>query len=105
MPDPEKPETWKYQNIMGWQGPPYKEDLQDASARIKHFKERGAQYAEPWRTAALSVSDDTIIPVDRGQYLMPQRRVDGDRRITLAGDAAHPMLPCTSAAGPTDHLF
>jgi 2-polyprenyl-6-methoxyphenol hydroxylase-like FAD-dependent oxidoreductase len=92
--DPEKPETWVFQNLVSWKGPPHAEDLEDPAERMRYFKLRGAQYAEPWRTAALGVPEDIVLPIDPGEYyLAPLERVDGERMITLAGDAAHPMLP------------
>jgi hypothetical protein len=93
VPDPSKPETWKYQNLLSWKGPPSVEDLQDPKERIKYLRNGAAEYAEPWRTAATSISDDTILPIDRGLYWLP---IDWDNQngtITLAGDSAHPMLP------------
>lgn len=91
--DPDKPETWKFQNLMSWKGPPYPEDLKDPVERIRFFKSRGAQFTDPWRTAALGVSDDTIVSVDPGGYLEPPEGIEQHSIVTLAGDAAHTMLP------------
>ena len=62
---------------------------------MRAFKERAVQYAEPWRTATLAVADDTVLPVDRGQYLSPSSWYQAKKlsNITLAGDAGHQMLP------------
>ena len=91
--DPDKPEEWKFQNVTSWKGRPSIEDLKDPQDRVKHLKRIAAEYADPWRTAGTAISDDAVLPVDRCTYWMPK---DWDNRggtITLAGDAAHPMLP------------
>jgi 2-polyprenyl-6-methoxyphenol hydroxylase-like FAD-dependent oxidoreductase len=41
----------------------------------------------------LALKDDEIVPVDRGAQFSPFRWDNRDGRITLAGDAAHAMLP------------
>lgn len=48
---------------------------------------------EPFRTAALALSEDEVLPLDPSQQWSP---IDWDNRhgtVTLAGDAAHSMLP------------
>ncbi|KAL9113745.1 MAG: hypothetical protein Q9227_002190 [Pyrenula ochraceoflavens] len=91
--NPDKPETWRFQLMLTWKGPPSKEELAEPEARIRLLKERGAQYAEPFRTAALSASDSLVIPVDKGQYWLPVPWDNHVGKVTLVGDAAHPMLP------------
>lgn len=93
MDDPNKPETWKYQNLLSWKGAPSVEDLRDPKDRIKHVKAGAAAYADPWRTAGTAISDDTILPIDQGLYWMPAEWDNRKGTITLAGDAAHSMLP------------
>jgi 2-polyprenyl-6-methoxyphenol hydroxylase-like FAD-dependent oxidoreductase len=58
------------------------------------FKSRGSEYAEPWRSAAASIASDTYLPLDRGTYWANARAWDNrGGRMTLCGDAAHPMTP------------
>lgn len=105
MEDPDKPEGWKYQNVLTWKGPPSFEDLQDPRDRVKHVKKSAAEYADPWRTAGMAISDDAVLPLDRGTYWMP---IDWDNckgTVTLAGDAAHPMLPRELTCHPLFNLI
>jgi 2-polyprenyl-6-methoxyphenol hydroxylase-like FAD-dependent oxidoreductase len=58
------------------------------------FKSRGATYTEPWCTAAAQIDPDTYLPLDRGTYWANARAWDNrGGRMTLCGDAAHPMTP------------
>jgi 2-polyprenyl-6-methoxyphenol hydroxylase-like FAD-dependent oxidoreductase len=58
------------------------------------FKSRAATYAEPWRSVGLAVPDTTPILLDRSTYWSsPSRWANRGGRMTLAGDAAHPMTP------------
>ncbi|KAF7511915.1 hypothetical protein GJ744_003148 [Endocarpon pusillum] len=91
--DPDKPEDWKYQSAITWKGPPSVEDLEDPRDRVKYVKKIAAEYADPWRTAGTAISDDAVLPLNRGTYWMPKDWDNRDGTITLAGDAAHPMLP------------
>ncbi|KAL9107742.1 MAG: hypothetical protein Q9227_007364 [Pyrenula ochraceoflavens] len=74
---------------------------QDATStnatRLAEFKRRAAHWAEPWRTAGINVKDDTPIPRDVLAYWEPQPWENNGGRVTIAGDAAHPMMPCMSA--------
>jgi 2-polyprenyl-6-methoxyphenol hydroxylase-like FAD-dependent oxidoreductase len=91
--DLEKPEQWKYQNLMSWEGTPSIEDLQDPKARVNHVRKLAASYADPWRTAGTMIRDDTVLPIDKGLYWMPIDWDNRNGRVTIAGDAAHSMLP------------
>lgn len=62
--------------------------------RLKHFKELAAGYAEPFRSAAQWVKPDTHVAYDRiKQWERPVPWDNHGGRVTLAGDAAHPMAP------------
>lgn len=51
-------------------------------------------YAEPWRSAALWLPDDTFIPPDGVRYWEnPVSWPNWNGKLTLSGDAAHPMMP------------
>lgn len=89
------PTAWKFQNYLGWWGPPYAGDLADPKDRIVFYRSWMSAMCEPFRTAGLSrLEDDDILPVYRGQQWGPSMAWDNHGgRVTLAGDAAHSMLP------------
>ncbi|KAI8235454.1 hypothetical protein K4K55_004263 [Colletotrichum sp. SAR 10_96] len=92
VPDPENPETWEFQvalSLWSTEDPP--ETNED---RMKYFKKLAEPYCEPYRSAALWVPDDTYIPRDKyaeWKRIAPWKNFGG--RVTVAGDAAHPMCP------------
>ena len=60
---------------------------------MERVKELAESYAEPWRSALSHIADDAVLPVDCGQYWMPVPWDNRAGRVTLTGDAFHPMLP------------
>ncbi|KAF5520813.1 FAD-dependent monooxygenase cctM [Colletotrichum aenigma] len=92
VPDPEDPETWEFQvalSLWSTEDPP--ETNED---RMKYLKKLAEPYCEPYRSAALWVPDDTYIPRDKyaeWKRIAPWNNFGG--RVTVAGDAAHPMCP------------
>lgn len=94
IPDPNDPTTWKFQNYIGWWGPPYAQDLQDPETRMDFYRSFVSSFCEPFRTAALKLADKETVPVYPGQQWAPLIAWDNyGGKITLAGDAAHSMLP------------
>ncbi|KAK2614016.1 hypothetical protein N8I77_000877 [Diaporthe amygdali] len=92
--DPEDATSWKFQNYIGWWGPPYAKDLQDMKTRVKYYKSFISSFCEPFRTAGLKLGDEVTIPVYPGQQWAPNMPWDNrGGRVTLAGDAAHSMVP------------
>lgn len=89
----EKPETWSFQIHHAWWGPPTAKDLSDPKARLQFFKERSSRLCEPFATAAAALPEDTILPADPGQQWSPIAWDNHNGTVTLAGDAAHSMLP------------
>lgn len=117
------PSEWKMQNYTNWWGPPYAKDLQDPKVRLDFYRQHMSRFCEPFRTAALGgietdsqltngsgsaeISeqkgyDHAFVPVYSGQQWPPVTDEVGDDGIkwdnqdglvTLAGDAAHSMLP------------
>ncbi|KAF7197724.1 FAD-dependent monooxygenase cctM [Pseudocercospora fuligena] len=88
-------EKGMFQNYTSWWGPPYAEDLQDRTVRLKFYKERLSHFCEPFKTGASVVNEGTEIPVFAGaQWAPPKEGWDNHGgRVTLVGDAAHSMLP------------
>lgn len=91
IPSLEHPEDWKLQCLLTtWNA----EHADTNEERLHVFKEAASKYAEPWRSAALWLPDDTYIPPDRVRYwAKPVAWPHWNGKITLGGDAAHPMMP------------
>jgi len=69
-------------------------DLSTNEGRFKFFKARCEEYAEPWRSVGRAVKEGTTIPMDRLTYWEKSKKWDNrGGRMTLCGDAAHPMTP------------
>lgn len=89
------PSTWVFQHFLTeWDerqpslAPPTSE------ARLARFKELASNYCEPFRSAAAWVKDNTFIAHGRIKHWPNPTLWDNHRgRVTLAGDAAHPMAP------------
>jgi 2-polyprenyl-6-methoxyphenol hydroxylase-like FAD-dependent oxidoreductase len=92
-PDPSKPEMTKFQVFQSWKGPPRVNELGDPRERMKVVKERARQFCEPFRTAMLTIDDEVILPLDQGAQWKPVWWDNWGGKVTLAGDAAHSMLP------------
>ena len=96
VPDPDKPETWSFQVMQSWNDKttPPSADLTTNEGRLKFFKARCEEYAEPWRSVGRAIQDGTTIPMDRLTYWEKSKKWDNrGGRMTLCGDAAHPMTP------------
>ncbi|KAK4893287.1 hypothetical protein LTR27_008410 [Elasticomyces elasticus] len=91
--DKDNPENWALQVHHAWWGPPFAAELSDPKARLQFFKDRSSRVCEPFSTAAAALPDDTIIPVDAGQQWSPIPWNNRGGMVTIAGDAAHSMLP------------
>lgn len=94
VPDPSAPETWTYQVIMSWINNLLRESENTYEGRMKFFKKRAEEFAEPWRTAGRLVKEDTQIPMDTGTFWEKAKKWDNRQgRMTISGDASHPMTP------------
>ncbi|KAK3171573.1 hypothetical protein OEA41_003657 [Lepraria neglecta] len=92
MPDgPNHPETWVFHLAMAWLGNPdhslsYKE-------RLAMIKERAEELGEPARSAFTWIPPDTPVHKADISYWITQPWDNHGGRMTLVGDAAHPMPP------------
>lgn len=69
-------------------------DLSTLEGRMSLFKRRTEEYAEPWRSAGRAVDPATVLPLDKGTFWEKAAKWDNKGgRMTLCGDAAHPMTP------------
>ena len=78
---------------MGWYSSPYKQDLQSTQDAVRFFKEKASKFCEPFYTASQGITDDAVLPVDAGHQWSPSTWNNRNGRMSLAGDAAHAMLP------------
>ncbi|KAH4162708.1 hypothetical protein HBI81_222970 [Parastagonospora nodorum] len=96
VPDPADPATWTFQVLQSWTDAsvPADVDLSTPSGRMSFFKSRAAMYAEPWRSAGAAIDPSLSLPLDKGTYWANSAAWDNRQgRMTLCGDAAHPMTP------------
>ncbi|MCJ1417254.1 hypothetical protein MMC32_003596 [Xylographa parallela] len=91
VPDPEKPEDWRFQVVTSWLG--IRDTSLDDAGRLRQVKEKAEVLPEPFRSANLWIPDDTHITYDQLAYWIPIPWDNRDGRATLCGDAAHPMTP------------
>ncbi|KAI9690268.1 MAG: hypothetical protein M1822_009229 [Bathelium mastoideum] len=91
VPDPNKPETWRFQIVTSWFG--HRDPSMDNAARLAQVKQKASFLCEPFRSANLWMPDDTKISYDQVSYWISTPWDTQKGRCTLAGDAAHPMTP------------
>ena len=91
MPDPRKPENWLFGVMVSWLGKPDADS--DHAARLAQVKERGKYLPEPAKSAIEWLPDDCKVPMNSVSYWIPVPWDGHGGRVTLAGDAAHPMSP------------
>ena len=90
VPNPEQPETWVWMLALTWSDPGTERPSGAAEIRSA-WMQRSKHLAEPLRSAYLSVPKDVNISCER---LSEWRTIAWDNhqgKVTLAGDAAHPM--------------
>ena len=95
VPDEMKPETWMFQLFVSWKGGRQFANADNTPEEcLKHMKKVGADWAEPWRSAAMNLKDGTPIQAEKVHYWAdPLLHDNHNGQITLAGDSAHPMTP------------
>jgi hypothetical protein len=85
VPDPDNPATWSFQLQTTWH------KGQDDVTSLANLKAKATTFAEPFRSANLWIPEGTPIYENKLSYWNPIPWDDRNGRITLAGDAAHPM--------------
>lgn len=93
MPDgPDHPETWIFHMAMAWLGE--SDNSLSYPERLALIKERAKGMGEPARSAFMWIPDDTQVHKADISYWVSQPWNNRDGRLSLIGDAAHPMPPC-----------
>ncbi|KAH8886316.1 putative monooxygenase [Thozetella sp. PMI_491] len=87
---PEDPSRWTTFWAYIWPGP--MADLQGQEA-IDFVKEHSKRLCEPFKSAIDWTPDDSRCYVDQMKYWVPVPYPTHGGKVTLAGDAGHPMLP------------
>lgn len=92
VPDSNDPTSWEFYLVMSVFGE--SSEGHDDATLLAHWKSYGEKLADPFRTAVMEIPETTPLFNDRLYYWTPIPWDNHDGRITLAGDAAHPMPPC-----------
>jgi FAD binding domain len=92
MPDgPDHPETWVFHLAMAWLGDP--DHSLSYPERLALIKEKTKTLGEPTRSAFAWIPDDTLVHKADISFWVSKQWDNRDGRMTLVGDAAHPMPP------------
>ncbi|KAM5347984.1 hypothetical protein ACJ41O_007808 [Fusarium nematophilum] len=92
MPDgPDHPESWVFHMAMAWLGD--SNNKLSYPERLALIKERAVGMGEPARSAFLWLPDDTEVHKADISFWVPKQWDNHEGRMTLIGDAAHPMPP------------
>lgn len=90
------PAEWQFYYFRVW-----REDLEHGirgAEALDRFKEKSKRLCEPFRSAAEWVPKGSVCAIDQLRYWIPEPWDNCQGRVTLAGDAAHVMMPCKSSA-------
>ncbi|KAJ0358587.1 hypothetical protein COL154_008980 [Colletotrichum chrysophilum] len=88
--DPKDVASWETFWVKVWKGEPVTLAGQEAIDFVKSDLEG---FCEPFRSAIEWTPDGSLCYIDEMKYWLPSAWQTHDGKVTLAGDAAHPMLP------------
>ncbi|KAH7327348.1 hypothetical protein BKA65DRAFT_66354 [Rhexocercosporidium sp. MPI-PUGE-AT-0058] len=91
VPDPDDPTTWEF-NIANSALGDSPLGL-DNAALLQNVRRRCEGMAEPFRSSFTDLPDSTKVFTDKLYYWIPVPWDNHGGKVTLAGDAAHPMPP------------
>ncbi|KAI9692708.1 MAG: hypothetical protein M1820_009413 [Bogoriella megaspora] len=92
MPDgPDHPESWIFHHAMAWRAEAQHE--LSHPERLAIIKQKAAKLAEPARSAFLWIPEGTQVHKADISYWIAEPWDNKNARLTLVGDAAHPMPP------------
>jgi 2-polyprenyl-6-methoxyphenol hydroxylase-like FAD-dependent oxidoreductase len=96
--DPHDPKTWTFQILVMWKPDRNQTEsadvVEDNAAKLTTMRMKCSDLAEPFRSAVQEIPDGTKIWCDKIHYWLPEPWDNHHGRVTLVGDAAHPMMPC-----------
>lgn len=93
--DPDHPENWTFNHYISFREPRNATNDRSNAEHVAHQKEMARQFTDPFKCVFEWMPDDH--PVSYGKLRQwdpsePEHKWDNhDGRVTLAGDAAHPM--------------
>lgn len=67
------------------------DDTSHTNDLLTEFRDKGEKFAEPFRSAFLAIRDAKVIWSSNLSQWLPSAWDNHKGRVTLAGDAAHPM--------------
>lgn len=89
--DPQDISAWSTFWVKIWKGEPI--NLRGLEA-INYIKANTKGLCEPFQSAIDLTPDDSQCHIDEMKYWITVPWNNHSGRVALAGDAAHPMLPC-----------
>lgn len=94
VPSTSDPANWRFQVVTSWKGSPAASTDLDNAARLAEIKAKASLLKnEPFKNAVLWMPEDTVVTYDTMAYWIPIPWDNHGGRVTLVGDAAHPMTP------------